>query len=172
VYRRTKIVCTLGPATPDRIRELIQAGMDVARLNFSHGDREDHKRVYDMIRHAVASEGHAVGILADLQGPKIRLGRFAAGPTEWRTGEEVRITVDDVLGTGQARADAGSARVLHRVTAAVTDRGRWSPERRTVDPGGYRGHGLAVMTALMQRVHWQRSAAGTTVVLVGPPTAP
>jgi len=101
VNRRTKIVCTLGPATatPDRIRELIQAGMDVARLNFSHGDREDHKRVYDMIRHAADSEGHAVGILADLQGPKIRLGRFAAGPTEWRTGEEVRITVDDVPGT-------------------------------------------------------------------------
>ena len=103
VSRRTKIVCTLGPATatPDRIRELIQAGMDVARLNFSHGDREDHKRVYDMIRAAADSEGHAVGILADLQGPKIRLGRFATGPgsLEWRTGEEVRITVDDVAGT-------------------------------------------------------------------------
>src|SRR5690349_20958415 len=103
VNQRTKIVCTLGPATatPDRIRELIQAGMDVARLNFSHGDREDHKRVYDMIRHAADAEGHAVGILADLQGPKIRLGRFATGPgaIEWRTGEEVRITVDDVPGT-------------------------------------------------------------------------
>jgi pyruvate kinase len=103
VSRRTKIVCTLGPATatPDRIRELIQAGMDVARLNFSHGDREDHKRVYDMIRHAADSEGHAVGILADLQGPKIRLGRFATGPgaIEWQTGEQVRITVDDVPGT-------------------------------------------------------------------------
>jgi len=103
VSRRTKIVCTLGPATatPDRIRELIQAGMDVARLNFSHGDRGDHKRVYDMIRAAADSEGHAVGILADLQGPKIRLGRFATGPgsLEWRTGEEVRITVDDVAGT-------------------------------------------------------------------------
>ena len=99
--RRTKIVCTLGPATatPDRIRELIRAGMDVARLNFSHGDRDDHKRVYDMIRAAADAEGHAVGILADLQGPKIRLGRFAAGPVEWRTGEEVRITVDDVPGT-------------------------------------------------------------------------
>ena len=101
--RRTKIVCTLGPATatPDRLRELIQAGMDVARLNFSHGDREDHKRVYDMIRAGADSEGHAVGILADLQGPKIRLGRFATGPgsIEWRTGEEVRITVDDVAGT-------------------------------------------------------------------------
>src|SRR4051812_9189243 len=101
VSRRTKIVCTIGPATatPDRIRELVQAGMDVARLNFSHGTREDHKQVYDMIRHAADTEGRAVGILADLQGPKIRLGRFAAGPTEWRTGEEVRITVDDVPGT-------------------------------------------------------------------------
>jgi pyruvate kinase len=101
VSRRTKIVCTLGPATasPDRIRELIQAGMDVARLNFSHGDPDDHKRVYDMVRQASDAEGHAVGILADLQGPKIRLGRFASGPVEWRTGEEVRITVDDVPGT-------------------------------------------------------------------------
>jgi pyruvate kinase len=103
VSRRTKIVCTLGPATatPDRIRELIQAGMDVARLNFSHGDRDDHKRVYDMIRDAADAEGHAVGILADLQGPKIRLGRFATGPgsIEWRTGEQVRITVEDVPGT-------------------------------------------------------------------------
>ena len=101
VSRRTKIVCTIGPATatPDRIRELVQAGMDVARLNFSHGTREDHKQVYDMVRHAADAEGRAVGILADLQGPKIRLGRFAAGPVEWRTGEEVRITVDDVAGT-------------------------------------------------------------------------
>ncbi|HET6665350.1 MAG TPA: pyruvate kinase, partial [Acidimicrobiales bacterium] len=99
--RRTKIVCTIGPATasPDRIRELVQAGMDVARLNFSHGDRDDHKRVYDMVRQAADSEGHAVGILADLQGPKIRLGRFAGGLVDWRTGEEVRITVDDVAGT-------------------------------------------------------------------------
>ncbi|MBA2307810.1 MAG: pyruvate kinase [Pseudonocardiales bacterium] len=99
--RRTKIVCTIGPATatPDRILELVNAGMDVARLNFSHGNRDDHKRVHAMIREAADSEGRAVGILADLQGPKIRLGRFAAGPVEWRTGEEVRITVEDVAGT-------------------------------------------------------------------------
>ncbi len=99
--RRTKIVCTIGPATasPERIRELVQAGMDVARLNFSHGSREDHKRVYEMVREAADAEGRAVGILADLQGPKIRLGRFASGPVEWRTGEEVRITVEDVAGT-------------------------------------------------------------------------
>src|SRR6201991_1155305 len=101
VSRRTKIVCTIGPATatPDRIRELVQAGMDVARLNFSHGNRDDHKRVYEMVRDAADAEGRAVGIMGDLQGPKIRLGRFAAGPVEWRTGEEVRITVEDVAGT-------------------------------------------------------------------------
>jgi pyruvate kinase len=101
VSRRTKIVCTIGPATAsaDRMRELVQAGMDVARLNFSHGHRDDHKRVYDMVRKAADDEGHAVGILADLQGPKIRLGRFAGGSVEWRTGEEVRITVDEVAGT-------------------------------------------------------------------------
>lgn len=99
--RRTKIVCTIGPATAsvDRIRELVGTGMDVARLNFSHGNRDDHKRVYEMVRQAADSEGRAVGILADLQGPKIRLGRFATGPVEWRTGEEVRITVEDVAGT-------------------------------------------------------------------------
>jgi pyruvate kinase len=101
VSRRTKIVCTIGPATAstERVRELVGAGMDVARLNFSHGNRDDHKRVYEMVRHAADAEGHAVGILADLQGPKIRLGRFATGPVEWRTGEEVRITVEDVAGT-------------------------------------------------------------------------
>ncbi|MFP5072896.1 pyruvate kinase [Pseudonocardia nantongensis] len=99
--RRTKIVCTIGPATatPDGIRDLVDAGMDVARLNFSHGDREDHERVYTMVREAADATGRAVGILGDLQGPKIRLGRFKDGPTEWRTGEEVRITVEDVVGT-------------------------------------------------------------------------
>ncbi|ODT94740.1 MAG: pyruvate kinase [Pseudonocardia sp. SCN 72-86] len=91
----------MGPATatPERVRDLVAAGMDVARLNFSHGSREDHKRVYEMVREAADAQGRAVGILADLQGPKIRLGRFAAGPTEWLTGEEVRITVEDVAGT-------------------------------------------------------------------------
>ena len=99
--RRAKIVCTLGPATasPERIRDLVKAGMDVARLNFSHGDRDDHKRVYELVREAADAEGRAVGILADLQGPKIRLGRFATGPVEWLTGEEIRITVEHVIGT-------------------------------------------------------------------------
>ncbi len=101
VSRRAKIVCTIGPATatPEKIRELVGAGMDVARLNFSHGTHADHERVYTMVRQASDEYGRAVGILADLQGPKIRLGRFAAGPVEWRTGDVVRVTVEDVAGT-------------------------------------------------------------------------
>ncbi|MCA1695624.1 MAG: pyruvate kinase, partial [Actinobacteria bacterium] len=99
--RRAKIVCTLGPvtATPEKIRGLVRAGMDVARLNFSHGTHAEHARVYSMVREASDESGKAVGILADLQGPKIRLGRFATGPVEWRTGDVVRVTVEDVLGT-------------------------------------------------------------------------
>ncbi len=73
--------------------------MDVARLNFSHGAHADHEAAYKRVRAASDSSGRAVGVLADLQGPKIRLGRFADGPTEWRTGETVRITVDDCEGT-------------------------------------------------------------------------
>ncbi|ELB92023.1 pyruvate kinase [Rhodococcus opacus] len=99
--RRTKIVCTLGPATAtgDRIRELVESGMDVARLNFSHGEHADHEENYKRVRAASDATGKAVGVLADLQGPKIRLGRFAEGRTTWANGEEVRITVDDVEGT-------------------------------------------------------------------------
>ena len=101
--RRAKIVCTLGPATAtaERIVELVAAGMDVARLNFSHGDPADHEQVYRHVRTAAEQAGRAVGILADLQGPKIRLGRFTEGPVQWQTGDVVRITVEDVAGTRQ-----------------------------------------------------------------------
>ncbi|MGH3878975.1 MAG: pyruvate kinase [Actinophytocola sp.] len=99
--RRAKIVCTLGPATAthEKVRDLVAAGMDVARMNFSHGSQSDHKQVYDLVRTASDESGRAVGILADLQGPKIRLGTFANGPCEWRVGDVVRITVEDVEGT-------------------------------------------------------------------------
>ncbi|GAB2682703.1 pyruvate kinase [Nocardia goodfellowii] len=101
MMRRTKIVCTLGPATAteERIRELVESGMDVARLNFSHGEHSDHAENYKKVRAASDDLGRAVGILADLQGPKIRLGRFKEGKTMWATGESVRITVDEVEGT-------------------------------------------------------------------------
>jgi pyruvate kinase len=81
------------------VRDLVAAGMDVARMNFSHGSKSDHKQVYDLVRAASDESGRAVGILADLQGPKIRLGTFAGGPVEWRTGDVVRISVEDVEGT-------------------------------------------------------------------------
>ncbi|MEP6696314.1 MAG: pyruvate kinase [Pseudonocardiales bacterium] len=98
--RRAKIVCTLGPATatPHAIRDLVRAGMDVARLNFSHGTYADHEIAYRTVRQAADEVGRSVGILADLQGPKIRLGTFAGGPVEWATGEIVRITTDQVPG--------------------------------------------------------------------------
>jgi pyruvate kinase len=101
VTRRAKIVCTLGPATstPERIRALVDAGMDVARLNFSHGRHEDHESVFHLVREVAQAAGRSVGILADLQGPKIRLGRFADGPYEWRAGDTVTITSDHVLGS-------------------------------------------------------------------------
>src|SRR5213082_3581605 len=99
--RHAKIVCTLGPATdsPERARALVEAGMDVARLNFSHGIHTDHGRRFHEVRQAAAAAGRNVAVLADLQGPKIRLGRFADGPVEWATGETVVITSEDVLGT-------------------------------------------------------------------------
>jgi len=101
VNRRAKIVCTLGPAVDgtERIRELVAAGMDVARLNFSHGEHEEHQQRYAWVREAAAALQKPVGILADLQGPKIRLGRFAEGSVYWANGETVVITGEDVEGT-------------------------------------------------------------------------
>lgn len=98
--RRGKIVCTLGPAssTDAVVHDLVVAGMDVARLNFSHGAHADHRMSYQRVRAASDVTGRAVGILADLQGPKIRLGKFAAGPVHWAQGETVRITVEDCAG--------------------------------------------------------------------------
>ena len=98
--RRAKIVCTLGPAvnTPAKIRALVDAGMDVARMNMSHGSHEQHAEVYRMVREASDASGHGVGIFADLQGPKIRLERFANGPVELVAGQTWTITTRDVEG--------------------------------------------------------------------------
>jgi pyruvate kinase len=101
VNRRAKIVCTLGPAVDgaERMRELIAAGMDVARLNFSHGDHAEHEMRYNLVRETASEAGRVVGILADLQGPKIRLGRFRDGKVMWANGETVVITSDEIEGT-------------------------------------------------------------------------
>lgn len=100
VNRRAKIVCTLGPASssPQRLTELVQAGLDVARLNMSHGTYADHRAAYDAVRAAGDQIGRSVGVLVDLQGPKIRLGRFASGPVVLSAGSDFDITGDDVDG--------------------------------------------------------------------------
>ena len=98
--RRAKIVATLGPATSDyeSIKHLILAGMDVARLNLSHGSHDVHAKTYEMVRQASDDTGRGVGILVDLQGPKIRLGKFATGPVALEVGAEFVVTTEDVPG--------------------------------------------------------------------------
>jgi pyruvate kinase len=99
--RRAKIVCTLGPATrsDDAIGALVGAGMDVARLNLSHGTHHDHEEAYRRVRAAADASGRSVGVLIDLQGPKIRLGRIAGGPVALTAGDEFTITTEDVPGS-------------------------------------------------------------------------
>src|SRR6201992_4423 len=96
--RRAKIVCTLGPATSsqEQITALIEAGMDVARLNMSHGIQADHLQTYRRVRAGSDATGRSVGILADLQGPKIRLGEFPGGPVRLSAGDEFIITTEHV----------------------------------------------------------------------------
>ncbi len=96
---RAKIVCTLGPASssPEKIGELIDAGMNVARLNCSHGSHEDHARMLQIVRSEADKRGKAVAALLDLQGPKIRTGRFTNGSVELRPGAEFTITIDPTV---------------------------------------------------------------------------
>jgi pyruvate kinase len=98
--RRAKIVCTLGPATSsqEQITALIGAGMDVARLNMSHGIQADHLETYQRVRAGSDATGRSVGILADLQGPKIRLGEFPGGPVRLSAGDEFIITTEHIPG--------------------------------------------------------------------------
>ncbi|PWI43476.1 pyruvate kinase [Streptomyces sp. ICBB 8177] len=133
--RRAKIVCTLGPATDsyDQIKALVESGMDVARLNLSHGSHADHEERYRRVRKAAEETGRSVGVLVDLQGPKIRLGRFAGGPVLLERGDEFTITMDDVDGDhlmcgttykGLATDVSRGERILvddGRVTLEVTD---------------------------------------------------
>ena len=99
--RRAKIVATLGPATSsyENIRAIIDAGVDVARMNLSHGSYDVHEGVYGNVRQAADDAGRPVAVLVDLQGPKIRLGKFADGPHDLAVGDVFKITEEDVLGT-------------------------------------------------------------------------
>src|SRR5262249_54081916 len=98
--RRAKIVCTLGPATrsPEMVGKLLDAGMDVARLNFSHGDYDSHLATLRMVRAESQKRGRPCGILQDLQGPKIRVGAFARGSVELVPGADFTITTRAVTG--------------------------------------------------------------------------
>ena len=99
--RRAKIVCTIGPATetPEQLQALVAAGMDVARINRSHGKAEEHEAVIERVRKASATSGRAIAVLVDLQGPKIRLETFQDGPQELKIGDTFTITTRDVPGT-------------------------------------------------------------------------
>jgi pyruvate kinase len=99
--RRAKIVATLGPATStyESVRAIIDAGVDVARMNLSHGDYTVHETNFANVRKAAEDAGRPVAILVDLQGPKIRLGKFADGPHDLAVGDIFKITIDDIPGT-------------------------------------------------------------------------
>ena len=98
--RRAKIVATFGPAIADydNARAIIEAGVDIARMNLSHGSHQVHEAVYATIRKAASDLNKPVGILVDLQGPKIRLGKFAEGKAFLENGATFKITIDDILG--------------------------------------------------------------------------
>jgi pyruvate kinase len=99
--RRAKIVATLGPATSsyESLKALFEAGVDVARMNLSHGSYAVHEEVYANVRKAAADTKRSIGVLVDLQGPKIRLGKFENGPHELEVGDIFKITIEDILGT-------------------------------------------------------------------------
>jgi len=97
---KTKIVCTIGPASesPEILRSMLRAGMAVARLNFSHGDQAWHKTVIGNLRQAASAEGKRVAIMADLPGPKMRIGELAEEPIELKPGDPFTLTTDEIVG--------------------------------------------------------------------------
>src|SRR6266700_3385984 len=98
--RSAKIVATIGPASAggERLRALFDAGVDVFRLNFSHGTHAEKRQLFEDIRRVESDTGRPIGILADLQGPKLRLGDFAAGKVELAAGGRFRLDLDDTPG--------------------------------------------------------------------------
>ncbi|WBB59992.1 pyruvate kinase [Streptomyces sp. WMMC500] len=135
--RRAKIVCTLGPATDtyDQIKGLVEAGMDVARFNLSHGTYAEHEERYARVRKAADETGRSVGVLADLQGPKIRLGTFREGPVFLERGDEFTISVEPVEGDRQCCGTTypGLAADVARGERILVDDGRVTLEVTAVD---------------------------------------
>jgi pyruvate kinase len=98
---RTKIVCTIGPASekPEVMKQMLEAGMNVARLNFSHGDFTAHKKVIENLRAASTSLGRRIAIMADLSGPKMRIGKIDPEPVELKAGDAFALTTDEIVGS-------------------------------------------------------------------------
>src|ERR1044072_8750840 len=144
--RRAKIVCTLGPATDsyEQIKALVEAGMDVARCNLSHGTYAEHEERYRRVRKASLETGRSVGILADLQGPKIRLGRFREGPVLLERGDEFTITVEPVEGDRFRCGTTyeGLAADVNKGERILVDDGRVTLE--VVDVDGPRVHTIVI----------------------------
>lgn len=105
--RRTKIIATIGPASAHRLEEMVEAGVDVARINFSHGDTTEHVRYLEEVRKAAASSGHTVAVMADLPGPKVRLGEIIDGEVDLEEGQSF------TLGPRDSPGDASGASTDH-----------------------------------------------------------
>ncbi|SCK29304.1 pyruvate kinase [Streptomyces sp. WMMB 714] len=146
--RRAKIVSTLGPATNsyEQIKALVDAGMDVARLNMSHGSHAEHEERYHRVRKAAEEAGRSVGVLADLQGPKIRLGCFREGPVLLERGDEFTITVEEDVEGDRSRCGTTYPGLAADVSAGeriLVDDGRVTLEVVAVD-------GPAVRTVVVE----------------------
>ncbi len=118
---KTKIVCTIGPASESRavMEKMLQAGMNVARLNFSHGDFESHKKVIDNLRAASRATGKRVALMADLSGPKMRIGTLAEEPIQLNPGDAFTLTTEDITGN-QARVSVSFDRLPQAVNPEDT----------------------------------------------------
>lgn len=121
MLRRTKIVATLGPASSDPkvLERMIQAGVDVVRINFAHGTKEEHTEIIELVRSLARSSGHAIGVLADLQGPKIRIGKFENGSISLQTGDTFILDADCDLGN-QERVGLDYKELPNDVGSGVT----------------------------------------------------
>ena len=100
---KTKIVCTVGPASesPEVLQDMIRAGMNIARLNFSHGDFDYHRKIIENIRSAAKAVDRRIAIMADLPGPKMRIGKLAMEPIALRAGETFTLTTEPIAGDDQ-----------------------------------------------------------------------
>ncbi len=118
-FAKTKIIATLGPASAsrERLNQMLDAGLDVCRLNFSHGDLDEHQRTLELVRSVAAERDEPICIIGDLCGPKIRLGTLPGGPVELKAGDEVRfVRGDGPCDAGRLTAD--SPAVSRRLTVS------------------------------------------------------